>query len=157
MLHATWLNQLRNVSTRKFVFIVIFLNFILSLPEWLEYRKAEFDLMFMYKIIHGYVDLNFSDFFSVCHSDYNLHRQRRPCTEHLSNFFMHRASQIRNKWPKSIVFAPTFAAFKSHWKKFDCCSVSSLLYYWFSAVLLLVILPCCLCPHCCCCFYCCLV
>ena len=28
----------------------------------LEYRRVEFDLMFMYKIIHGYVDLNLSIF-----------------------------------------------------------------------------------------------
>ena len=40
----------------------------------LEYRRVEFDLMFMYKIIRGYVDLNFSDFFSVCHSEYSLRR-----------------------------------------------------------------------------------
>ena len=40
----------------------------------LEYRRVEFDLIFMYKIIHGYVDINFSDVFSVCHSGYNLHR-----------------------------------------------------------------------------------
>ena len=37
----------------------------------LEYRRVEFDLMFMSKIIHGYVDLNFSNFFSVCLSEYN--------------------------------------------------------------------------------------
>ena len=86
--------------------------------------------MFMYKIIHGHVDLNFSDFFSVCHSEYNLHRHvlRRPCTKHLNNFFMHRASQIWNKSPKSVVCAPTFAAFKNCLKKFDCCSVSLLTY-----------------------------
>ena len=55
----------------------------------LEYRRVEFDLMFMYKIIHGYIDLNFSNIFSVCHSEYNLHRHgftikplRRPCREH---------------------------------------------------------------------------
>ena len=52
--------------------------------------------MFMYKIIHGYVDLNFSNFFSVCHSGYNLRRHgftiqllRRLCKEHLNNFFTH--------------------------------------------------------------------
>ena len=28
----------------------------------LESRRVEFDLMFMYKIIHGQVDLNFSNF-----------------------------------------------------------------------------------------------
>ena len=55
----------------------------------LEYRRVEFDLMFMYKIIHGYVELNFSNFFPVCYSKYNLHRHgstikplRRPCMEH---------------------------------------------------------------------------
>ena len=31
----------------------------------LEYRRVELDLMLLYKIIHEYVDLNFSDFFSV--------------------------------------------------------------------------------------------
>ena len=40
----------------------------------LEYRRVEFDLIFMYKIIHRYADLNFSDLFSVCHSENNLHR-----------------------------------------------------------------------------------
>ena len=65
----------------------------------LKYRRVEFDLMFMYKIIHGYVNLNFSDFFSVCHGKYNLHTHsftikplRRSYTEHLNNFFTHRAS-----------------------------------------------------------------
>ena len=33
----------------------------------LKYRKVELDLMFMYKIIQEYVDLNFRDFFLVCH------------------------------------------------------------------------------------------
>ena len=42
----------------------------------LEYRRVEFDLMLMYKIIHGYVDLNFSDFFSVCYSEYSLQLNR---------------------------------------------------------------------------------
>ena len=49
--------------------------------------------MFMYKIIHGYIDLNFSDFFSVCQSELNLHRHgftikplKRPCMEHLNKF-----------------------------------------------------------------------
>ena len=31
----------------------------------LEYRRLEFDLMFMYKIIRRYVDLNLSDFFCL--------------------------------------------------------------------------------------------
>ena len=29
----------------------------------LEYRRVEFNLLFVYKIIHGYIDLNFSNFF----------------------------------------------------------------------------------------------
>ena len=101
----------------------------------LEYRRVEFDLMLIYKILHEYVDLNFSDFFSVCHSEYNLRKHsftikllRRPCMEHLNNLFMHGASQIWNKLPKSVVSAPTFDAFKNHLKKFDCCSVSRLTY-----------------------------
>ena len=77
----------------------------------------------MYKIIYGYVDLNISDFFSLCHSKYNLHKHgftskplRRPCKEHLNNFFTHRATQIWNKLPESVVSAPTIAAFKNRLK-----------------------------------------
>ena len=67
----------------------------------LEYRGVEFDLMFMHKIIHGYADLHFSDFFSACHSGHNLRRNgfrtkplQRPCTEHLNDFFLHRARAV---------------------------------------------------------------
>ena len=51
---------------------------------------------------------------------------KRPCMEHLSNFFVHRASQIWNKLHKSVVSATTFATLKNRLKKFDCFSVSSL-------------------------------
>ena len=38
----------------------------------LERGRLEFDVMFTYKIIHAYVDLNSSAFLSVCHGGYNL-------------------------------------------------------------------------------------
>ena len=69
----------------------------------LEYRRVKFDLMFMHKTICGCVDSNFSNVFSVCHSEYNLQRHgftikplRKSYTEHLNNFFTHKASQIWN-------------------------------------------------------------
>ena len=35
----------------------------------LEYRRLEFDLFITYKIIHGIVDINFSDFFHLVNVD----------------------------------------------------------------------------------------
>ena len=52
-----------NISSTSYSHCLSMLN-----RKSLEYRRVEFDLMFMYKIIHGYVNLNFSDFFSVCQS-----------------------------------------------------------------------------------------
>ena len=83
------------------------LNF-LNLKSF-ECRRVEFDLMFMYKVIHGYVDLNFNDFLSVCCGGCSWHRYgfiikplRRPCMKHLNNFFMHRASQIGTNYQRAL-------------------------------------------------------
>jgi len=38
----------------------------------LEYRRAEFDLMLMYKICHNFSDLQFNDYFFFRHASYNL-------------------------------------------------------------------------------------
>ena len=46
-----------NISKTSYSYCLKMLNLTL-----LEYRRVEFEL-FMYKITHGYVDLNFRDFF----------------------------------------------------------------------------------------------
>ena len=88
----------------------------------LEYRRLEFDLFFTYKIIHGIVDINFSDFFLFGQCGYDLRRHSfaikpltKPSTDHLLHFFSHRVPQVWNKLPESVVFALTFTAFF-----FDC-------------------------------------
>ena len=47
-----------NISNTSYFHYLNMLNLKL-----LEYRRVEFDLMFMYKISNGYVYLNFSNFF----------------------------------------------------------------------------------------------
>jgi len=42
----------------------------------LEYRRTEFDMIYMYKICHGLTDVCFSDFFEYCTSKYDLRRHR---------------------------------------------------------------------------------
>ena len=89
----------------------------------LECKRLEFDLFLTYKIIHGIVDINFSDFFSFGQCGYDLRRHSfaikpltKPSTDHLLHFFSHRVPRVWNKLPESVVSAPTFTAFKKRLK-----------------------------------------
>ena len=101
----------------------------------LEYRRLEFDLVFLYKIINGIVNVKFTDFFTFCHTSYYLRRHkfhiaslRRPKSEQLNNFFPCRASRVWNKLPNNIVSAATLSVFKNRLKFFDLNSIAHLVY-----------------------------
>jgi len=75
----------------------------------LEYRRAEFNLMLMYKVYHNLSDLQFNDYFSFRHT-YNL---RHHCftvqslfnTKHeqYCHFFFIRFLNVWNHLPEEIV------------------------------------------------------
>ena len=110
----------------------------------LEYRRLEFDLFLTYKIIHGIVDINFSeksdenkksDFFLFGQCGYDLRRHSfaikpltKPSTDHLLHFFSHRVPRVWNKLPESVVSAPTFTAFKKRLKAFDLSLITTIMY-----------------------------
>ena len=101
----------------------------------LEYRRLEFGLFLTYKIIHGIVDINFSDFFSFGQCGYDLCRHSfaikpltKPSTNHLLHFFSHRVPRVWNKLPESVVSALTFTAFKKCLKAFDLCLITIMMY-----------------------------
>ena len=101
----------------------------------LEYRRLEFDLFLTYKIIHGIVDINFSDFFLFGQCGYDLRRHSfaikpltKPSTDHLLHFFSHRVPRVWNKLPESVVSAPTFTAFKKRLKAFDLSLITTMMY-----------------------------
>ena len=96
----------------------------------LEYRRIEFDLIFMYKIIHGLCFLNFSDYFIVKHSPYNLRRnslQIQPIISYSSQVWNHcffnRVPKVWNQLPDSIIISTDLQIFRSKLKKFDLTNI----------------------------------
>ena len=88
--------------------------------ESLHDRRKKNDLIFLYKILHGYVDINYSDFFQQ--NDFHghnlrrhksqLHRQETANSLPLNNFFTHRVIKNWNELPDTIVNSPSLVTFK---------------------------------------------
>ena len=91
----------------------------------LEYRRIEFDQIFMYKIKHKIVDLNFEDFFRHLDTPYSLRsndsKVNRTKTNKLpkENFFVLRAAKVWNQLPKNIVNASSLNIFKNLLRSFN--------------------------------------
>ena len=91
----------------------------------LEYRRIEFDQIFMYKIKHKIVDLNFEDFFRDLDTPYSLRsndsKVNRTKTNKLpkENFFVLRAAKVWNQLPKNIVNASSLNIFKNLLRSFN--------------------------------------
>ena len=91
----------------------------------LQYRRAEFDIVLVYKIVNQFIDLDFNNFFSLRKSTYNLRGHKftlktRPRKSNITaNFFSFRTVPVWNALPESIVSAPTLACFKNRLRNFD--------------------------------------
>ena len=99
----------------------------------LEYRRVEFDLILMYKICYGLVDIAFSDMFSFCTSPYNLRRHNvivqslmKPNSNFCQNFFSNRIPHVWNRLPKSLVNSSSITAFKTRLRKFNLLTIIAL-------------------------------
>ena len=67
----------------------------------LEYRRLEFDIVFLYKMYYNMIDLDFNDYFIKNDNCYDLRRhthhirpKTRPHAVPYNNFFIHRAYKI---------------------------------------------------------------
>ena len=95
----------------------------------LEYRRIEFDLMMLYKIIHKIVDLPFSDLFRYYHSPYSTRRhnyclESRPLNNLTSrNFYANRVVPIWNSLPSEIVNKETYQSFRTALKSYDLSQI----------------------------------
>lgn len=89
----------------------------------LEERRLFFDLILVYKIVHGMSDLNFNDYFVLAVTGYNLRRNtiqikalRSHKNDQWRNSFFHRMPNIWNSLPDEVVRTPTLSCFKSRLK-----------------------------------------
>ena len=92
----------------------------------LHYRRVIFDLILIYKIIHGLININFSDYFTFKDYSYNL---RRHSMQLQSNFkfktnksnscFFIRIVKYWNLLPNDVVVAPSLEVFRRKISKLD--------------------------------------
>ena len=95
--------------------------------ESLMVRHIKQDLIFLYKMLYGLVDINFTEFFSLNNlSGYNLRRHkiqinRQPAakTSIRNYFFSHRVVKIWNELPEYVVDSPSLNIFKFNLKRLD--------------------------------------
>ena len=95
----------------------------------LQYRRITFDLILIYKIIYGYSDIKFGDYFSFKQNMYNL-RGNTMKIELRSDFknknllqlyhcFFNRATKYWNLLPDHVATCSTISIFKRKLKDFD--------------------------------------
>jgi hypothetical protein len=101
----------------------------------LEYRRLEFDLLFLYKMLNSLIDIKTTDFFSFFDIHYNMRshtkriRSKLPQkNEKQRNFFCNRCVPIWNSLPSEIVTSPTYSAFRVRLKRFDLNTIVNLLF-----------------------------
>ena len=100
----------------------------------LEYRRCKYDVILVYKIIHGLIDLNFSDFFSFSSSPYNLRRHSYSLkmskfnTDVRKSFFSNRIIKLWNSLPDSVVNSPSIYIFRKRLDNFDLRTIYSMVY-----------------------------
>lgn len=112
-----------NISYSSYKHRLMILNL-----ESLEHRRLKIDLIYVYKIIHKLVDLEFNNFFqfSPIIKQYHLRRHtlhlispKLPKTQVRFNFFTHRIINAWNKLPNEIVTSKTLTSFKLKLNRFD--------------------------------------
>jgi hypothetical protein len=102
--------------------------------ETLEYRRYKSDVIYVYKMMHGLVDLQFSDFFTVYSTPYNLRRHKYCLKGFKSNvdvrkyFFSNRVINIWNNLPEPVVAAMTIDTFRKRLNTFDLRSVQKMVF-----------------------------
>ena len=90
------------------------------------YRRVKLDLVCIYKIVHGFSDLNFNDHFTFRNSHYNLRgNSHKIDTLHKykstqwSHSFFSRAVKAWNFLPNDVASSETINIFKLNLKSLD--------------------------------------
>lgn len=101
----------------------------------LEYRRLEFDLMFLYKLLNDLLDINAKDFFYFNETHYNTRSHSKVIRSKLpfrnlnqNNFYSHRCATTWNLLPPEIVSAPTYDVFRNRLKSFNLRTIATLLF-----------------------------
>ena len=101
----------------------------------LEYRRLEFDLLFVYKMLNNLIDITTTDFFSFHEIHYNMRSHTKRLRSKLpqkndkqKNFFSNRCASIWNSLPPEIVLSPTYNIFRVRLKRFDLNTIAKLLF-----------------------------
>ena len=95
--------------------------------ESLQVRRIKRDLVFLFKILHSLVDVEFSNFFQLNHfsghglrrHEFHINRQGIAKTAVRNNFFSYRVVKYWNMLPESIVMSPTLESFKFRVRRWD--------------------------------------
>lgn len=93
--------------------------------ESLESRRTKNDLIFLFKIIHGHVDIEFNSFFefsslggySLRRHSLQIVRKSKPKTQCRHYFFINRVVPAWNALPDHVVSSRTIGNFKSKLNK----------------------------------------
>ena len=92
----------------------------------LEHRRVQFDLILLYKIIHGTSNLNFNDFFTFRTNPYSLRGNSHKIdtlqkynSSHWSNTFFARVTKSWNLLPDDVASSLTLNIFKAKLKQLD--------------------------------------
>ena len=101
----------------------------------LKYRRVEYDLLFLYKILNGLLDVDAKNLFIFTEAHHNTRshckriRSKLPLkTQNQTYFFSNRCTTIWNLLPSNIVTAPSYVVFRTRLKSFDLYTVSSFLF-----------------------------
>ena len=97
--------------------------------ETLEYRRLEANLVMVFRLLHGIVDIKFANFFKIRQSTYNLrgHRYNLRSDRKNRGLFPSRVISIWNKLPEAVVERKSLASFKSALKKLNLRNYANLL------------------------------
>ena len=97
----------------------------------LEYRRWEFDLLTLYKIINGKYKVFFNQFFSFSQNSYDLRGNNKKITcKHdfkngqWENSFFHRTKIMWNKLPQDVVSCERVEHFRSKLKRLNLNSIN---------------------------------
>ena len=97
----------------------------------LEYRRWEFDLVTLYKIINGEYKVFFNEFFSFSQNGYGLrgNNKKIKCKHDFKNsqwenLFFHRTKIMWNKLPQDVVSCGKVEHFRSKLKRFNLNSIN---------------------------------
>ncbi len=89
----------------------------------LELRRWIFDLVMVYKILYGLVEMDVTQFFTFQHSSTRgnslklfKNRSRYDCAKY---FFSNRVVEVWNLLPDEIILQPSLQSFRSSLERFD--------------------------------------